>query len=43
MSAAKQMSDDSPDNAPVQAIYSARGLEELNIDYIYDFKMNRIW
>lgn len=38
MSAAKQMSDDSPDNAPVQAIYSARGLEELNIDYIYDFK-----
>ena len=38
MSAAKQMADDSPDNAPVQAIYSARGLEELNIDYIYDFK-----
>lgn len=38
MSAAKQMADDSPDNAPVKAIYSARGLEELNIDYIYDFK-----
>ena len=38
MSVAKQMADDSPDNAPVQAIYSARGLEELSIDYIYDFK-----
>lgn len=38
MSIAKQMADDSPDNAPVQAIYSARGLEELRIDYIYDFK-----
>ena len=38
MSVAEQLSDDSPDNAPVQAIYSARGLEELNIDYIYDFK-----
>lgn len=38
MSVAKQMSDDSPDNAPVRAIYSARGLEKLNIDYIYDFK-----
>ena len=35
---AKQMADDSPDNAPVQAIYSARGLEELSINYIYDFK-----
>ena len=32
------MSDDSPDNAPVQAIYSARGLESLTIDYIYNFK-----
>lgn len=38
MSVAKQMSDDSPDNAPVQAIYSARGLESLTIDYIYNFK-----
>lgn len=38
MSVAKQMADDSPDNAPVQAIYSARGLEELSINYIYDFK-----
>ena len=38
MSVAKQMSDDSPDNAPVQAIYSARGLEVLSINYIYDFK-----
>ena len=38
MSVAEQLSDDSPDNAPVQAIYSARGLEELSIDYIYDFK-----
>lgn len=31
-------SEDSPDNAPVQAIYSARGLESLTIDYIYNFK-----
>ena len=38
MSVAKQMSDDSPDNAPVQAIYSARGLEKISINYIYDFK-----
>lgn len=38
MSVAIQMADDSPDNAPVQAIYSARGLESLSIDYIYDFK-----
>lgn len=38
MSVAKQMSDHSPDNAPVQAIYSARGLESLTIDYIYNFK-----
>ena len=38
MSIAKQMADNSPDNAPVQAIYSARGLEQLSINYIYDFK-----
>lgn len=38
MSIAKQMADDSPDNAPVQAIYSARGLEELLTGYIYTFK-----
>ena len=38
MSVAKQMADDSPDNAPVQAIYSARGLELLTAGYIYTFK-----
>ena len=35
MSVAKQMSDDSPDNAPVQAIYSARGLEKISINLNY--------
>ena len=31
MSIARSMAYDTPDNAPVQAIYSTRGIEYLNI------------
>ncbi|MCC8105866.1 MAG: hypothetical protein LIO99_07665 [Clostridiales bacterium] len=37
MSLGSSFAYDSADNAPVQAIYSARGLEQLNIYYLYDF------
>lgn len=36
MSIAKSMAYDTPDNAPVQAIYSARGIEYLNINSVYE-------
>lgn len=37
MSIARQFAFDTPDNGPVRAIYSARGLEQLNTDYVYQF------
>ncbi len=37
MSIARSMAYDTPDNAPVQAVYSARGMEFLNISNVYEF------
>lgn len=37
MSISQSMAFDTPDNAPVQAIYSARGIEYLNINSVYEF------
>lgn len=37
MSIAKQMAYDSPDAAPVQAIISARGLEDFRVNPVYSF------
>ena len=37
MSVARLFAFDTPDNGPIRAIYSARGLEQLNIDYVYQF------
>ncbi len=37
MSIAKSMAFDTPDNAPLQAIYSARGIEYLTINSVYKF------
>lgn len=38
MSIARTMAYDTPDNAPIQAIYSTRGIEQLNISDIYAFE-----
>lgn len=38
MSIARSMAYDTPDNAPVQAIYSTRGIENLNISGVYEFE-----
>ena len=38
MSIARIMAYDTPDNAPVQAIYSVRGIEYLNISGVYAFE-----
>ena len=38
MSIARVMAYDTPDNAPVQAIYSTRGIEHLNISGVYTFE-----
>lgn len=38
MSIARDFAFDTPDNAPILAIYSARGLESLNIGCIYAFE-----
>ncbi|MDO4274811.1 MAG: hypothetical protein Q4D16_14175 [Eubacteriales bacterium] len=38
MSIARQMAYDTPDNAPIQVIYSARGIEYLNISGVYNLK-----
>ena len=38
MSIARIMAYDTPDNAPVQAIYSTRGIEHLNISGVYTFE-----
>lgn len=38
MSIAESMAYDTPDNAPLQAIYSARGIEYLNINSVYSFQ-----
>lgn len=37
MSIGHQFAYDSPDNAPVQAIYSTRGLESLSVNSVYVF------
>lgn len=37
MSIARIMAYDTPDNAPIQAVYSTRGIEFLNIDSVYEF------
>lgn len=37
MSIARIMAYDTPDNAPIQIIYSARGIELLNINNVYQF------
>lgn len=37
MSIARIMAYDTPDNAPVQAVYSTRGIEYLNISNVYEF------
>ena len=36
MSIAESMAYDTPDNAPIQAVYSARGIEYLNINSVYE-------
>lgn len=38
MSIARSMAYDTPDNAPVQAIYSTRGIEILDISGVYEFE-----
>lgn len=38
MSIARSMAYDTPDNAPVQAIYSTRGIEILDIGGVYEFE-----
>ena len=38
MSIARVMAYDTPDNAPIQAIYSTRGIEYLNISGVYEFE-----
>lgn len=38
MSIARTMAYDTPDNAPIQAIYSARGIEQMNISGVYVFE-----
>ncbi|MDD3278934.1 MAG: hypothetical protein PHG16_08635 [Lachnospiraceae bacterium] len=38
MSIARIMAYDTPDNAPIQAVYSTRGVENLNISNVYEFK-----
>lgn len=38
MSIARIMAYDTPDNAPIQAIYSTRGIELLNISNVYSFE-----
>lgn len=38
MSIARSMAYDTPDNAPIQAIYSTRGIEQLNISGVYAFE-----
>lgn len=37
MSVARLFAFDTPDNGPIRAICSPRGLEQLNIDYVYQF------
>ena len=41
MSIARSMAYDTPDNAPVQAIYSTRGIENLNISGVYEFEKGK--
>ena len=41
MSIARSMAYDTPDNAPVQAIYSTRGIEYLNISGVYEFEKGK--
>ena len=38
MSIARIMAYDTPDNAPIQAIYSTRGIEQLSINSVYAFE-----
>ncbi len=37
MSIARSMAYDTPDNAPIRAIYSTRGIEQMNISGVYAF------
>ena len=41
MSIARSMAYDTPDNAAVQAIYSTRGIENLNISGVYEFEKGK--
>lgn len=41
MSIAKQMAYDSPDAAPVQAVISARGLEDFRVNPVYSFQKRK--
>ena len=41
MSIARVMAYDTPDNAPIQAIYSTRGIETLDISGVYEFEKGK--
>ena len=41
MSIARVMAYDTPDNAPIQAIYSTRGIEKLDISGVYEFEKGK--